>query len=189
MHKILTKNMNKRSVITSLLGIFIFCIFSCSKNEINKENTTEKNTSLPEGVIQKPDFTFRDQRGKVQSISSLKGNVVFVNFWATWCPPCIKELPSINELKKKFSGKENIVFLMIDVDQSIKNSTAFMKNNNYNLPVYESVSEIPADFLGNAIPTTVILDKSGDRILKIEGGHDYSSPEIIKTIEELVSSN
>ena len=78
---------------------------------------------------------------------------------------------------------------MVDVDNNIEKSTAFMEDKKYDLPVYVPASEIPSDYLGGSIPTTVILDKSGDMIAHIEGGRDYTSPEIIKALNELVESN
>lgn len=64
-----------------------------------------------------------------------------------------------------------------------------MNKKKYDLPVYVPAGNIPSDYLGGAIPTTVILDKSGDMIARLEGGRDYSSPEIVKALKELVESN
>lgn len=75
---------------------------------------------------------------------------------------------------------------MVDVDNKIEKSTAFMKKNKYDLSVYVPAGNIPPNYLGSAIPTTVILDKSGDIIARIEGGRDYTSPEIIKALNELI---
>ena len=132
---------------------------------------------------------FKNEEGKTVSLNALKGKVVFINFWATWCPPCIHEMPSIDELKKKFKGNDDIVFLMVDVDNKLEESAAFMRENDYDLPVYVPAGNIPSDYLGGAIPTTVILDKRGDMIARIEGGRDYTDPEIIKALNELVESN
>src|SRR5690606_29413117 len=107
------------------------------------------------------EVTFMDEDGKKVSLESLKGKVVFINFWATWCPPCIHEMPSINKLKQSFDADDEIIFLMVDVDGKLDKSTAFMEKNEYDLTVYAPESQIPSDFLGRAIPTTVILDKTG----------------------------
>ncbi len=63
-----------------------------------------------------------------------------------------------------------------------------MEKKNYDLPVYVPTSTIPSEYLGNAIPTTVILDKKGNLVTRIEGGRDYSSPEIIKLLNDLIES-
>lgn len=179
-------------------GIFIVTavwLAACGNPFKNKGNkTTDGNTPTEEvAKVEAPaetsDISFKGGDGKTVTLSSLKGKVVFINFWATWCPPCIREMPSINELKQSFKGNDNIVFLMVDVDNRMEKSSAFMQENNYDLPVYVPASNIPSDYLGGAIPTTVILDKSGDMIVRMEGGRDYRDPEITKALNELVESN
>lgn len=64
-----------------------------------------------------------------------------------------------------------------------------MQKNKYDLPVYVPAGDIPTDYLGGSIPTTIVLDKRGDMIARIEGGRDYTSPEIVKALNELVESN
>ena len=188
--------LNKRAMLTYILvTIGGFCFAGCNGNEQTKTVSQsaptaiaeKENTSLPEQTGD--DVVFKDKDGKTVSLKSLKGKVVFINFWATWCPPCIQEMPSINQLKQSFNGNNDIVFLMVDVDNKIEKSTAFMNKKKYDLPVYVPAGNIPSDYLGGAIPTTVILDKSGDMIARLEGGRDYSSPEIVKALNELVESN
>lgn len=178
-------------------GIFIITAISlaaCGNTDKNKENKAENGNTPPEEVVKMEapaatsDISFKGEDGKTVTLSSLKGKVVFINFWATWCPPCIHEMPSINELKQSFKGNDNIVFLMVDVDNKMEKSSAFMQENNYDLPVYVPASNIPSDYLGGAIPTTVILDKSGDMMARMEGGRDYTDPEIAKALNELVES-
>jgi thiol-disulfide isomerase/thioredoxin len=179
-------------------GIFIITaitLVTCGNTDKNKENKVDNEMNTTEEVprVQTPaptsDIFFKDEDGKTVSLSSLKGKVVFINFWATWCPPCIEELPTINELKQSFNGNDNIEFLMVDVDNKMESSTAFMQENNYDLPVYVPASNIPSDYLGGAIPTTVILDKNGNMVARMEGGRDYTDPEFVKAINELVGSN
>ncbi len=167
---------------------------ACGNTGKNKENKTE-NGNIPTEEITEAitpaasAVSFKGEDGKTVTLSSLKGKVVFINFWATWCPPCIHEMPSINELKQKFKGNNDIVFLMVDVDNKMGKSSAFMQENNYDLPVYVPASNIPSNYLGNAIPTTVILDKNGNMAVRIEGGRDYTDPEIVKFIKELVENH
>lgn len=130
-----------------------------------------------------------DEQGNSVSLKSLRGKVVFINFWATWCPPCVREMPSINTLKKSFEDKDNIVFLMVDVDGNLAKSKGFMNKHNYDLPVFAPASKIPPEFLGGAIPTTVILDKNGQMVARMEGGRDYSSPEIRNALVSLLNGN
>lgn len=148
--------------------------------------TTEQEQAEGESVTASG-ISFKDENGETVSLNSLKGKVVFINFWATWCPPCIHEMPSINELRKSFKGNDGIAFLMVDVDNKIEQSTAFMNKNNYDLPVYTAVGDIPPDYLGGAIPTTVVLDKKGEMVGRMEGGRDYTDPQIVGALNKLVN--
>ena len=150
-------------------GIFIITAISlaaCGNTDKKKGNkTTDENTpteevAKEEAPAKTSDISFKGEDGKPVTLSSLKGKVVFINFWATWCPPCIHEMPSINELRQSFKGNDDIVFMMVDVDNKMEKSSAFMQENKYDLPVYVPVSNIPSDYLGSAIPTTVILEKA-----------------------------
>ncbi|HWK98502.1 MAG TPA: TlpA disulfide reductase family protein, partial [Parapedobacter sp.] len=159
----------KNSTICSAIAVMAAILLAACGNAGENENHNSTNQATGQEAVEvapmaDSGISFKDENGKIVSLSSLKGQVVFINFWATWCPPCIQEMPSINDLKKSFEGNSNIAFLMVDVDNKIAQSTAFMTKNNYDLPVYTPASDIPSDFLAGAIPTTVILDKSGEMV-------------------------
>lgn len=131
------------------------------------------------------DLVFIDGNGKKVSLKELKGKVVFVNLWATWCGPCIEEMPTINNLKNKFSGNDNIVFVLLDVEGNMSKSKKFMKGKNYDLPVYIAGEKIPAEYFQGAIPTTLIFNKNGDLEANIRGGKDFSQPEVYEFLKKL----
>jgi len=132
-----------------------------------------------------PNVFFRKGDGKTVDLASLKGKVIFINFWATWCPPCIAEMPSINALYGKFKDNKNVVFLMVDVDGNYQKSDSFMKKHHYDLEVISPAGEIPPVFMQGAVPTTVILDKEGKMVYRQEGAADYNSPELVDMISQL----
>lgn len=134
---------------------------------------------------EKTGILFKDENGKVIDLGDLKGKVVFINFWATWCPPCIAEMPSINQFQEKFKDNENFVVLMVDADNNLEKSQKFMKKNGYSLKVFTPASQIPAEFLGGALPTTVLLNKKGEIVFRHEGGADYSNKEFQDYIVKL----
>jgi thiol-disulfide isomerase/thioredoxin len=145
----------------------------------------QPKTEQTAGSLQAKDITFRDSAGRTISLSSLKGKVVFINFWATWCPPCLAELPSINTLHKKVSNNSNIVFLIVDADNQLSKSIPFIKDHGYNLPVFETVTDIPSEMLNGSIPTTLVINKQGHMAFKHEGVADYSSDEFIEYLQKL----
>lgn len=133
-----------------------------------------------------PSLVFKDGKGKTIDISKQKGKVLFINFWATWCPPCIAEMPSIAKLKEQVNSKD-LLFLMVDVDRKYDKAQKFMDKNGFQLPVYLAAGEIPGSFLSGAIPTTVIIDKAGRVVGRQEGGADYASPTALKYFQNLLN--
>lgn len=141
-----------------------------------------KSTGVAQVTI--PDASFTDIDGKTIHISQLKGKVVFINFWATWCPPCIAEMPSINTLHIKYSD-DDVVFILVDVDGKIDAASAFMHKRKFDLPVYVPAGEMPDQYFSGSMPTTVILDKSGNIALRHVGAADYSNPKVSAFIDIL----
>lgn len=136
---------------------------------------------------QAPYLKLRDAHGNRVELSSLSGKVVFINFWATWCPPCIKEMPSIRRLHKKYKENKDFVVLLVDVDGNFKLSQAFLKLRGIDLPVYVAESEIPPEFLPAGVPTSLLIDRANFVAARQIGGANYTSPEIIARIEDLLA--
>ena len=131
------------------------------------------------------DIYFEDNNGRQTSLYALRGKVVFINFWATWCPPCIAELPSINTLRHQLSANKNIVFLLVDADHNFNKSVPFMAGHQYNLPVYTATTAVPAVMLGNSIPTTVVIDRQGQMVFRQEGAADYTNLKFVAWLKGL----
>lgn len=125
--------------------------------------------------------------GSSVEISDLKGKVVFINFWATWCPPCLAEMPSIQLLYNKMESNPDVVFLMVEIDSAKEKTISFLEKNSLDLPVYYPTSQIPKSWLGGSIPTTIILDKEGEIAAKQEGMADFSKPEVYDFLIELTA--
>lgn len=120
-------------------------------------------------------------------IDELKGKVVFINFWATWCPPCLAEMPSIQHLYDRLKSNPEVVFLMVEIEGAKEETISFLEKNNLDLPVFYPTSQIPKSWLGGSIPTTIILDKEGKVAAKQEGMADFSKPEVYDFLVELTA--
>ena len=131
-------------------------------------------------------ISFSDDQGDIVHISDLQGKVVFLNFWATWCPPCKAEMPSIQVLKDKFKDNDQVAFLIVEIEGEKDKARDFMLQGNMDLPVFYPESQIPSEWVSGAIPTTVILDKTGKMATKHEGMADYSRSEVSDFITELI---
>ncbi|TXF77803.1 TlpA family protein disulfide reductase, partial [Chryseobacterium sp.] len=136
----------------------------------------------------KSDLTFVDENGRNISLSEMKGKVVFINFWATWCRPCVEEMPTIAVLKNQFKGNDKIVFILLNVEADLGKSKKFMADRKLDLPVYLSGGTIPSDLFQGAIPTTLIFNKNGDLEANIQGARNFANPEIYKVLNELTKN-
>ena len=132
-----------------------------------------------------PDLTFRSEDGELLKLGENKGEVYFINFWATWCPPCRAEMPSINSLSSKIKNKDKVNFIMVDVDNKIASSVKFMKKHSYQLKVYSSESVIPEHIFSGTLPTTVIVGPKGDIVFQHSGMADYDNAEMLNFLNAL----
>jgi thiol-disulfide isomerase/thioredoxin len=132
------------------------------------------------------DYNFRllDQNGKSLDVSSLKGKVIFLNFWATWCPPCVAEMPDINNLYKVLD-KENIVFLMVSVDDDFEKARNFAEKRGFSFNIYRLATPIPAVFSGNVVPGTYIISRGGKILVKKEGMAQYNTGKFREFLKSL----
>ena len=129
-------------------------------------------------------FSLVNQAGKLLDVNSLKGKVIFLNFWATWCSPCVAEMPDINNLYKGL-GNENIVFLMISVDDDFVKAKKFAEKRRFSFNVYYPASSIPNVFSGNVVPTTYIISPGGKILVKKEGMAQYNTDSFRKFLKSL----
>jgi cytochrome c biogenesis protein CcmG/thiol:disulfide interchange protein DsbE len=115
-----------------------------------------------------PGFTLVDMNGRSVSLADFKGKVVILDFWATWCPPCKREIPDFIKLQSEY-GSKGVQIVGIALDQPNK-VQAFVKDNGMNYPVLLGTDEVAAHYGGvEAIPTTFIIDKHGKIVTKYEG--------------------
>lgn len=133
-----------------------------------------------------PGMIFTDVAGNRLLTASLKGKVIFLNFWAGWCPPCIAEMPGINELYKRFSTEEGVVFIMVDADSDLYAAERFLRGHDYSLPVYRA-AEVPANVFGGTLPTTLVIDKKGNIVFRETGTANYNTPAFMDFLHALAA--
>ncbi len=131
-------------------------------------------------------FFFTNADGKTMSTAELKGKVVLINFWASWCPPCRAEMPSLEELYKKLQKDDRYVFLFINEDDDQAKAAAYLKKNNLTIPLYTRSGNIPAAMFSGTLPTTLVLNKEGAIIFKKEGVANYNTESFVKQLQELL---
>lgn len=133
------------------------------------------------------DFDFTDEKGNVQNTASLRGKVVFINFWASWCPPCRAEFPSIETLYTQFKDNPDMVFLTINEDNDPAAGKAYLEKEKFSVPMYQSNGNVPAEIYSGSLPTTVVLDKNGKVRLHHAGFANYASDKFVNQVKELIN--
>ena len=135
-----------------------------------------------------PDFTLSDLEGKNHTLSSYRGKVVMVNFWATYCGPCIKEMPSMQRLKEKMAGKP-FTILAVDMAEEKHDVKAFLTQHQIKIdfPVLlNPEGNVVEDWMITAVPTTFVIDPRGTIRYALFGGIEWDKADVIETISSLL---
>ncbi len=135
--------------------------------------------------LQETDFrwTVRDVRGEAVPMDVFRGQVIFLNFWATWCPPCVAELPEIQKAYDRFG--EEVAFVLVTGEDPAK-VTAFFEKHGYELPVYFQTGPIPDVFAHRAIPTTFIVSRDERIVLSKKGAMNWDSGSTSRMFQKLI---
>lgn len=131
-------------------------------------------------------WTILDPSGKSFDWSSTKGKLVLVNVWATWCPPCRAELPSLESLAKNERLKDKLVVLCVSQDDRPEKLREFLEKNRLDFPAY-FVPELPVDFVTDGIPATFLISAEGKLIGSDIGSARWDAPEFVTKLETLAS--
>lgn len=124
-----------------------------------------------------------DKNNAVFNFEDAKGKVILINFWATWCPPCIAEMPSMQALYNDYSDKVLFLFVTNDWFSEI---TPFLEKNKYSFEVYRPKTDYPEFFNISTIPRTFLIDKQGNVIIDESGAANWNSSKIRTTIDGLL---
>ncbi|WP_298506736.1 TlpA disulfide reductase family protein [uncultured Maribacter sp.] len=154
--------------------VFVNRLLSFSPNVI--EESEQQN-------IEDYNWLLYDSDLKNFNLENAKGKVVFINIWATWCPPCVAEMPSIQELYSKYN--KEVVFLIIAQDEA-KRVDSYVKKYNYNFPIFYQKSNSPEVLSFDRIPTTFILNKDGYVVVKSTGSANWNSDSVRELLDTLL---
>ena len=131
-------------------------------------------------------FQFTDAQGLITDSKSLQGKVVFINFWASWCPPCRAEMPDLQRLYEKLKTDDRFVFLFINEDEEKNKAAAYLAKNNFTMPLHYRSGNMPKEIFSGTLPTTVVLNKNGELVLKQTGMATYDSEDFINQLKALL---
>ncbi|MDQ3278229.1 MAG: TlpA family protein disulfide reductase [Bacteroidota bacterium] len=184
----------KKAVDVVIIGVLLLFVFNADAKawvlqqlmhiglfgaEIEKDNAanTEKYSS--------PAFSYTTASGEKVSTADLRGKVVFINFWATWCPPCIAEMPSLEALYKKLKDDGRFVFLFVSEDEDLHTARTYLAKKGYTFPLVSRAGNVPGELYSGTLPTTIVLDKKGNVVMKKEGVANYNTEAFLTQLKRL----
>ncbi len=133
-------------------------------------------------TVPAPDFTLKSNSGKNIKLSELRGEVVMINFWASWCSPCLQEMPILNQLYKKYQSL-GFTLLGVNVEEDSNDAIKWLKKVNIDFPVlYDTQNSVSELYGVNIMPTTAIVDRSGN----VRYIHHGYTPGVEKSYQEQI---
>ncbi len=135
-----------------------------------------------------PDYTFYDSAGKAMKIGDLKGKVVVMNIWATWCAPCVAEMPTLAKLQAAYAGKDvEVVAISIDSETSATKARLFIARHTPLAFYHDREMKLPFKINAPGAPTTVIYGRDGLEKARVAGEADWSGPEARTLIDGILA--
>lgn len=142
------------------------------------ENATETPASSRGALL------LEHKSGKQLKLSELEGKTIFLNIWATWCPPCRAEMPGIQKLYQRVDTSK-VSFVMLSVDDTWDPVREYADDKEYTFPIYRPRSPLPEALQSTVVPTTYVLDSSGNIVMKKEGMAKYNTSDFKNYLETL----
>jgi thiol-disulfide isomerase/thioredoxin len=151
--------------------------------EVEQQTTTDNHAAeATPSAPALPLFTLQDVNGEAVNLQSFKGKKVFVNLWATWCPPCRAEMPSIERLSQQVDlGK--VAFVLVSLDDDFNKAKSFVQKKKIELPIYYPGENLPELFNVQGIPATFIFNERGELIQRIDGGEKYDTDKYRRLLQ------
>ena len=144
-----------------------------------------RSPALGEAV---PNFTLRQPDGQVVALSDYRGKIVLLNFWATWCAPCIEEMPSLNRLAERYAGK-GLEIVAVSVDEDPAAYQDFLSKNQISFLTLRDPSRNTSERYGTfKLPESYLISRDGRLLQKIIGAADWTSSEMISYVESLLAA-
>ena len=187
---------NRRDIIELSVIVVIFLVIYLTGSQAEVFGKVQQvflktgimNASeLDELAYEKADLNFklRDRGGRLLDVSELEGKTIFINIWATWCAPCVAEMPSINALRSKFKDDPNVHFLMISEDKDFNTAIKWIDKKGFDLPVHNLASRLPDMYETGYVPSTFVISPEGDVVVRHTGMANYNTRRFRKLLGKL----
>ena len=177
------------ALIAVIIAVLLLLPSCGNRNAKKSAETDTESTTLVKAGETAPDFTVELVDGSQLSLKELRGKVVLLNFWATWCPPCRQELTRVQkDIIDRFAGKE-FVFLPVSRGEKRETVEAFREKTGYTFPMgLDSARTVYDRYASNYIPRNFLIDKEGKVVLATVGYDDEEFDALIRTIEKTLEN-
>ena len=185
-------------VFGGVVAMFVVIVQSCTSAQNNTTNPSEyglaqyskgslKRLEVRAAPPQQPRLTFTGPGGREMTLSDYKGKVVLLNVWATWCAPCIIEMPMLNELQGTRGG-DDFEVVTVSIDRIAEDAQKFLNENTLSslLPWHDSSYALPAKVGAHGLPVSIFYDRQGLEIARVSGEVDWTSREANALIDQLL---
>ena len=190
----MTTEKKKKNKIYNIIGIIVIAVMLIPQTRepiqvfLHKGLSFFNKSTVIDKAVRKDISNFnwklRSSTNDVLDFNSTKGKVVLINFWATWCPPCIAEMPSLQDLYNDYN--EKVVFLFVTNDD-FETVNKFKIKKDFNFEFYQSISNVPEELKTQSIPRTFIISKSGEIVVDESGAVDWNTDTVRSQLDELLS--
>lgn len=174
-----------KTTITLFLATALLSLAGCTDSNEQKtvlqDSASHNAATEAKEEVKLPAFKVTDVNGTTLDLSSLKGKKVFVNLWASWCPPCRREMPSIEKLYQSVD-KNKAAFILLALDDNFEKSINYIRSKKLDLPIYYPAENLPALFNVPGIPATFIFNEEGQLIQVVEGSDNYHTDRYKKLL-------
>jgi len=171
--------------------VFVFCVLQLAlSNAASAHDPSQHGFALVtfERAFPAPDFELPDLKGKVRTLASYHGQYVLLNFWATWCPPCLAEMPSMEKLHRKFSKRQFTVVAASSDKEGASAVQPYIDKLGVTFPVLLDVNQKMARVYGaKDLPLTFLINPRGQVIAAAKGSRDWGSAQAIEVVGELIA--
>lgn len=182
----------KAMILIGVIAVFLVIVQSCQKPKTGLDRFAVKSLqklTVLDAPPPQPSLTFKSAKDGEVSLADYQGKVMVLNAWATWCPPCVAEMPSLNRLQKLRGGNDFQV-VTISLDNTPDKIAEFFEKNGIDLlpDWHDGTYEINGKLRLPGLPTTVIYDRNGREIARLAGEAEWDSPEALALIDHLTGS-
>lgn len=168
--------------------IIVFCCISLPVAADWQQPELGHNLTPVTKIIAASDFELLNMDEEKRKLSDYRGKVVLLNFWATWCPPCVREMPSMERLHQQINADD---FSVIAINQMEDSDQVFAFTGQLEIDptfeiLFDSRSEVSMAYAVRGLPTTYLIDKQGNIRYRAVGGREFNHPEVVKIINGLI---